>query len=210
MQAQQQAQQQIAQRAAESRALRQFQTAQLQESSRARQGQEQLGTQSLNLQSQLGSQDLALREALGRAGISLEERLGLEQLSNQRQTAALQNPFAFAAVNALGGFPGSLGTGETQINPDNPFIPGLAPLGFQLPTDAAVGANISPQQFFPGGIPTAGAIGQISPSSSSFLQDILGFTGTSTPDFASLIASITPGTSRQSRTTAPFANTQRR
>lgn len=151
-----------------------------------------------------------LREELGveqnlidRARVTAEERridveaavaLVLQQSRSETslQQTAMENPFGFAALNTLGGFPGA--GGQQQGQGTNPFLSGLAPLGFQVPQGTQAGQAGPASQFFQGGIPSLGQLQQIAPDALQFLQSILGFTGTSPQGFGRQSAAITPGT----------------
>jgi len=130
---------------------------------------------------------------------TLEAELGRGQLAQAGETArlnalvnifqaAMQNPYAFSAMQAMGGG-------------GAPFANLLAPLGFQMPGQVGQGA----QQFFLGGLPTMGALGQADPEGLNYLQALLGFSGVSPQQFGRLSAGITPGaTMRPAATTGMF------
>ena len=103
--------------------------------------------------------------------------------------SAMQNPHAFAAMQAMGGG-------------GAPFANLLAPLGFQMPEEMGQGA----QQFFPdSGIPTMGSLAQADPEGLNILQALLGFSNVSPQQFGRLVSGITPGTAmRPAATTGMF------
>jgi hypothetical protein len=159
--------------------------------------------------------DRLLRETLGveqnvinRARVEAEERrtnveaataIAVQESRSRTslQQAALENPFGFAALNTLGGFPGAGGTAQPTQGPSQ-FQAGLGPLGFQVPQGVQAGQTGPASQFFQGGnIPTLGALQQIGPDALQFLSSILGFTGTSPQAFGRQSAGVTPGTQPQ-------------
>jgi hypothetical protein len=109
--------------------------------------------------------------------------------------AAMQNPYAFSAMQAMGGG-------------GAPFANLLAPLGFQMPEEMGQGA----QQFFPeSGIPTMGSLAQTDPEGLNYLQALLGFSGVSPQQFGRLVSGITPGTAmRPAATTGMFRGSRGR
>ena len=88
----------------------------------------------------------------------------------------MQNPYAFSAM-------------QTMAGGGAPFADLLSPLGFAMPGQVGQGA----QQFFPGGTPTMGALGQADPEGLNYLQALLGFSGVSPAQLAKQSAGITPG-----------------
>jgi len=131
-------------------------------------------------------------EALRDKEIELERTMLAGQMDFQRQQLAsqnlalmLQNPAAFGALTAL------TGGGMPQQ---------LQGLGMQLPTAQQPGqaAPQTPQQgigqFFQGGIPTMGQLGQLDPQALQTLTNMLGFAGGITPQqFGRASAGVTPG-----------------
>tara|TARA_R100000808_G_scaffold14003_1_gene33459 strand:- start:6265 stop:8367 length:2103 start_codon:yes stop_codon:yes gene_type:complete len=131
-------------------------------------------------------------EALRDKEIELERTMLASQMDFQRQQLAsqnlalmLQNPAAFGALTALTG-----GRMPQQ----------LQGLGMQVPTtqQPAQTAPQTPQQgigqFFQGGIPTMGQLGQLDPQALQTLTNMLGFAGGITPQqFGRAAAGVTPG-----------------
>ena len=131
-------------------------------------------------------------EALRDKEIELQRDLQAGQMDFQRQQLAsqnlalmLQNPAAFGALTALTG-----GRMPQQ----------LQGLGMQVPTtqQPAQTAPQTPQQgigqFFQGGIPTMGQLGQLDPQALQTLTNMLGFAGGITPQqFGRAAAGVTPG-----------------
>ena len=90
--------------------------------------------------------------------------------------AALSNPFAFGALNAL--------MGRNYA----PLMGGLPSIGFQMPEAGG--------QLFPGGTPTLGALNQAGPEGLQFLQALLGFQGISPSELSRTAGAVTPSTFR--------------
>ena len=114
----------------------------------------------------------------------LESQMDLQrqQLASQNLALMLQNPAAFGALQAMQG----------GMMPQQ-----LGGLGLQMPTTQQP-AQISPQQqvgqFFQGGIPTMGQLGQLDPQALQTLTNMLGFAGGITPQqFGRASAGVTPG-----------------
>ena len=114
----------------------------------------------------------------------LESQMDLQrqQLASQNLALMLQNPAAFGALQAMQG----------GMMPQQ-----LGGLGIQMPTTQQP-AQVSPQQqvgqFFQGGIPTMGQLGQLDPQALQTLTNMLGFAGGITPQqFGRAAAGVTPG-----------------
>lgn len=108
------------------------------------------------------------------AAVSIQREDARQQQAQQQAVfqAALANPFAFGALNAL--------MGRNYA----PLVGGLPSIGFQMPQQ---GGNL-----FPGGIPTLGALNQAGPEGLSFLQALLGFQGVSPYEIGRTAGSVTP------------------
>ena len=109
------------------------------------------------------------------------QRAQLQAQTAMMQTI-LQNPAAFGALQAMQG----------GMMPQQ-----LGGLGLQMPTTQQP-AQISPQQqvgqYFQGGIPTMGQLGQLDPQALQTLTNMLGFAGGITPQqFGRAAAGVTPG-----------------
>ena len=258
-----------------------------------------LQEQELELSRTLGEGDLALRRELGLGDLGLareefafqreqapierqfeRELIGADIGQRQREAelgaqiagfqGAIQNPFAFAALQALIGqeatregqqaavgefaeaqrlfqeqtqargagaeeleqlraaLAGERGLGVFQASPDffqglldkraalqallaqpEPTVPTLQEfpqrvptqfeqqlqqLGFALPTGVGPSTELGTQEFFRGGTPTIGALGQVTPESQQFLRSVLGFQGVSPGSFLQESRAITPTT----------------
>jgi hypothetical protein len=108
-----------------------------------------------------------------------------QQLGSQNLALMLQNPAAFGALTAL------TGGGMPQQ---------LQGLGMQLPTAQQPGqaAPQTPQQgigqFFQGGIPTLGQLGQLDPQAMQTLTSMLGYAAGIRPEqLGRAAAGVTPG-----------------
>jgi hypothetical protein len=173
-----------------------------------RMGLTQITSDMLNSQAEraLSRQGLGLERELGFASIGQREREAGLSSQVALLSAAMENPYSFAALRSLGGLggiPGMQGGGATTAGAlptgtppaagtPPPFFPGLASLGFQIPALAQAGDITSAPQFFTGGMPPIGALNQMDPASLEFLQSVLGFTGTSPQQFGSQSADVTP------------------
>ena len=122
---------------------------------------------------------------LERTMLASQMDLQRQQLGSQNLALMLQNPAAFGALTAL------TGGGMPQQ---------LQGLGMQVPTtqQPAQTAPQTPQQgigqFFQGGIPTLGQLGQLDPQALQTLTNMLGFAGGITPQqFGQAAAGVTPG-----------------
>ena len=122
---------------------------------------------------------------LERTMLASQMDLQRQQLGSQNLALMLQNPAAFGALTAL------TGGGMPQQ---------LQGLGMQVPTtqQPAQTAPQTPQQgigqFFQGGIPTMGQLGQLDPQALQTLTNMLGFAGGITPQqFGRASAGVTPG-----------------
>jgi|TARA_Y100000296_G_C5167888_1_gene255698 hypothetical protein len=122
---------------------------------------------------------------LERTMLASQMDLQRQQIASQNLALMLQNPAAFGALTAL------TGGGMPQQ---------LQGLGMQVPTtqQPAQTAPQTPQQgigqFFQGGIPTTGQLGQLDPQALQTLTNMLGFAGGITPQqFGRAAAGVTPG-----------------
>jgi hypothetical protein len=158
----------------------------------------------------------AAERELGREGLGLERELGFANIGQREReaglsaqvallNAAMANPYSFAALRSLGGIggiPGMQGgaattteampAGTTPAGVPPQLFPGLADIGFQIPQAAQAGAITPAPQFFTGGMPTVGALSNIDPASLQFLQNVLGFSGTSPEGFGRQAGAVTP------------------
>ncbi len=148
-----------------------------------------------------GREQLGMERELGLASLGQERELGFASLAQQQQeanlnaqiallTAAMQNPSAFAALRSMGGLTG--GGAPAAAGTPAQMFPDLGNLGFQIPQTAGGGATTPAPAFFTGGMPTIGALGQLDPSSLAFLQNVLGFGGTTPEALGSQAAAVTP------------------
>ena len=139
---------------------------------------------------EIAREERQLERELSAVGVSeaaLNRTLELTTASiaqqTQLMTAAMQNPAAFAAMQQMAG-----GV--------NPFAAGLEGLGLQMPTTAGaeeqVQGQAALQQFFPGGIPTIGALSQTDPEALEYLSALLGYGGITPGGFGRLAAAVTP------------------
>lgn len=168
--------------------------AEIKEAGQARKSKEAISTAEMDLQRELAmlglderQQDRIFEETTAREERALErERMALEREASQRQAetqmalAALQDPFNAAAFARMtgGGLPGAV----------PPLPGGMTDFGFQNVPVPAQGVG----QFFPGGIPTVGALGQATPESLQFLNALLGYSGVSPGQFGRAASGITP------------------
>ena len=148
-----------------------------------------------------GREQLGMERELGLASLGQERELGFASLAQQQQeanlnaqiallTAAMQNPSAFAALRSMGGLTG--GGAPAAAGTPAQMFPDLGNLGFQIPQTAGGGATTPAPAFFTGGMPTIGALGQLDPSSLAFLQNVLGFGGTTPEGLGQQAAAVTP------------------
>jgi len=124
---------------------------------------------------------------LARERIDLEREMSERQSETQLALAALQDPFKAAAFARMtgGGLPGAASTAPGAV----PTLPGgVTDFGFQNVPVPAQGVG----QFFPGGMPTIGALGQATPESLQFLNALLGYSGVSPGQFGRAASGITP------------------
>ena len=139
-------------------------------------------------------QQQAAQEMARQALEAQQARAALSAVTGMSQTA-MQSPYGFGAFRALGGLGGGAGTAQQQIPQQ------LAPIGFQFPTEAQAGTQVSPQAYFPSGVPTLGSLSQLPRSGQEQLQAVLGMTGTSPSQFGRLAGSITPTVTPQEQRT---------
>ena len=139
-------------------------------------------------------QQQAEQEMARQALEAQQARAALSAVTGMSQ-AAMQSPYGFGAFRALGGLGGGAGTAQQQITQQ------LAPIGFQFPTEAQAGTQLSTQAYFPSGVPTLGALSQLPRSGQEQLQAVLGMTGTSPSQFGRLAGSITPTVTPQEQQT---------
>jgi hypothetical protein len=170
---------------------------QLEEQGRSADADRELERQGMVLADNLGYAELAF----GREQLGQERELGFASLAQRQQeanlnaqiallTAAMQNPSAFAALRSMGGLTG--GGAPAAAGTPAQMFPDLGNLGFQIPQTAGGGATTPAPAFFTGGMPTIGALGQLDPSSLAFLQNVLGFGGTTPEALGSQAAAVTP------------------
>ena len=170
---------------------------QLEEQGRSADADRELERQGMVLADNLGYAELAF----GREQLGQERELGFASLAQRQQeanlnaqiallTAAMQNPSAFAALRSMGGLTG--GGAPAAAGTPAQMFPDLGNLGFQIPETAGGGATTPAPAFFTGGMPTIGALGQLDPSSLAFLQNVLGFGGTTPEALGSQAAAVTP------------------
>ncbi len=170
---------------------------QLEEQGRSADADRELELRGMVLADNLGYAELAF----GREQLGQERELGFASLAQRQQeanlnaqiallTAAMQNPSAFAALRSMGGLTG--GGAPAAAGTPAQMFPDLGNLGFQIPETAGGGATTPTPAFFTGGMPTIGALGQLDPSSLAFLQNVLGFGGTTPEALGSQAAAVTP------------------
>jgi hypothetical protein len=161
----------------------------------------------------------AADRALSREGLELERELGFANIGQRESEAALNaevallnaamaNPYSYAALSSLGGLgggPGMQGAAApaaggmgaltpAAAGPPPQLFPGLTDIGFRLPPAARPGVVTPAPQFFTGGMPTLGALSELDPASRAFLQNILGFSGTSPEGLERGAGEVTPFT----------------
>ena len=185
-----------------------LQVRQLEEQGRSADADRELERYGMNLADNLGYAELAfgreqlgMERELGFASLGQERELGFASLAQRQQeanlqaqisllTAAMQNPSAFAALRSMGGLAG--GGAPAAAGTPTQMFPDLGNLGFQIPQTAGGGATTPAPAFFTGGMPTIGALGQLDPSSLAFLQNVLGFGGTTPEGLGQQAAAVTP------------------
>ena len=185
-----------------------LQVRQLEEQGRSADADRELERQGMVLADNLGYAELAfgreqlgMERELGFASLGQERELGFASLAQRQQeanlqaqisllTAAMQNPSAFAALRSMGGLAG--GGAPAAAGTPTQMFPDLGNLGFQIPQTAGGGATTPAPAFFTGGMPTIGALGQLDPSSLAFLQNVLGFGGTTPEGLGQQAAAVTP------------------
>ena len=174
-----------------------LQVRQLEEQGRIADADRELERQGMVLADNLGYAELAF----GRQQLEVDRELGFASLGQRQQeanlnaqisllTAAMQNPSAFAALRSMGGLTG--GGAPAAAGTPTQMFPDLGNLGFQIPQTAGGGATTPAPAFFTGGMPTIGALGQLDPSSLAFLQNVLGFGGTTPEGLGQQAAAVTP------------------
>ena len=164
----------------------------------AAQGQfQQAQGQFQQAQATRAGQEAQAQQGVQQSLLQIPGLFGNDQAGNQNIFTQLMQRELQKALAALG--PGPVAPTAPQPVSIAPrqltgFEQELGKVGFALPGGAQPGQQTPAGQFFQGGIPTLGGLGQLTPESQQFLQSILGFTGTSPGSFGQQVAAITPST----------------